>query len=114
MAQPADPEVLGALTELGRRVTRKVTEQLVAAWNEGVAEGRSPSSFAGPVLVATGDADVFATTAMSIEIAARFRNFSRVPVKGAGHWPPVERPDLIAGMIGDFINTVSAKVNSST
>jgi hypothetical protein len=54
MARPADPRVLDALTQLGRRVTREVTEQLVTAWNEGVAEGRSPSSFAGPVLVATG------------------------------------------------------------
>ena len=103
MAKPPDPKVLEWLTGLGRNVKREVTEDTVAAWNEGVAEGRSPSVFVGPVLVATGDKDAFATTAMSTDIAARFRNCSRATVKGAGHWPQAECPELVATMISGFI-----------
>jgi hypothetical protein len=107
MAQPPDRNVLNWLTGLGRNVKRDVTEQLVAAWNEGVAEGRGPSAFEGPVLVATGSADKFVTTQMSIEIGARFRNCSRVTVAGAGHWPQAERPELVARMVSNFITSVS-------
>jgi hypothetical protein len=109
MAQPADTKVLEWLTGLGRNVSRDVTEQLVAAWDEGVAEGRGPSAFDGPVLVASGDADPFVTTQMSIDVAGRFRNCSRVALKDCGHWPQAEHPELVAKLVSDFIVSVSSK-----
>jgi esterase len=109
MAQPADTKVLEWLTGLGRNVRRDVTEQLVAAWNEGVAEGHGPSAFDGPVLVASGDADPFVTTQMSIDVAGRFLNYSRVQLAGCGHWPQAEHPELVAKLVSDFIVSVSSK-----
>jgi len=110
MGQPPDLGVLEFLTGLGGKVKREVTEALVKAWNEGLPEGRSPSAFQGPVLVATGDEDTFATIAMATEIAARFRGCSRAAVKGAGHWPQAERPEFVAKMISDFVTSVSERV----
>ncbi|MEA2960539.1 MAG: esterase [Alphaproteobacteria bacterium] len=109
MAQPPDSKMLEWLTGLGRDVKRKVTEDTVAAWNEGVAEGRSPSVFDGPVLVATGDKDAFATAAMSKDIAARFRNASLASVFGVGHWPQAEQPESVAKLILDFVGSVTKK-----
>ena len=111
MGQPPDPGVLEFLTGLGGKVKREVTEALVKAWNEGLPEGRSPSAFQGPVLVATGDEDTFATIAMATEIAARFRGCSRTTVKGAGHWPQAERPESVAKIISDFIASVPEGVH---
>ena len=111
MGQPPDPGVLEFLTGLGGKVKREVTEALVKAWNEGLPEGRSPSAFQGPVLVATGDEDTFATIAMATEIAARFRDCSRTAVKGAGHWPQAERPESVAKIISDFIASVPERVH---
>ncbi|MDH2386441.1 alpha/beta hydrolase [Bradyrhizobium sp. CER78] len=110
MGQPPDPSTLEFLTGLGREVKREVTEVLVRVWNEGVAEGRKPSVFDGPVLVATGDKDPFVTAAMSMNVSMRFPNASRIPVAGAGHWPQAERPQSVAKIISDFITSVSEGV----
>jgi pimeloyl-ACP methyl ester carboxylesterase len=112
MGRPPDPGVLEGLTELGRNVKREVTEALVAAWNEGVAQGRDPSVFEGPVLVATGDKDTFATTALSADIAARFANVSRASVAGSGHWPQAERPEAVAKLISDFVGSVAKNTSA--
>jgi esterase len=110
MAQLPDPSTLEFLTGLGRNIKREVTEALVKAWNEGVAEGRMPSVFDGPVLVATGDKDPFVTAAMSMDVSMRFPNASRIPVAGAGHWPQAERPQSVAKIISDFITSASERV----
>src|SRR5271170_2119399 len=55
MAQPADPKVLEALTDLGRDVRRDTTEAFVTVWNEGTPEGLAPSRFEGPATLARGE-----------------------------------------------------------
>ncbi|HEY0800163.1 MAG TPA: alpha/beta hydrolase, partial [Steroidobacteraceae bacterium] len=109
MAKPVDQAVLERLTTIGRNVRRDVTEQLVTAWNEGVPEGRSQSAFAGPVLLARGTADTLVTSQMFTDVAARFKNCSRVELKGCGHWPLAEHPELVAETVLKFIASVSDK-----
>jgi pimeloyl-ACP methyl ester carboxylesterase len=113
MAPEAKADAIELLAGLGQKVKRSTTEQLVAAWNEGVAEGSSPSTFEGPTLLATGEADSFATPQMANEIASRFRNGSVVSIPDAGHWPHVENPQFVAKIVSDFITSVSAQTGAS-
>jgi pimeloyl-ACP methyl ester carboxylesterase len=113
MAPDAKADAIELLVRLGQKVKRSTTEKLVAAWNEGVAEGSAPSLFEGPALLATGEADSFATPQMANEIASRFRNGSVVPIPNAGHWPHVENPQFVAKIVSDFITSASAQTGAS-
>lgn len=114
MGQPADPTVLERLIALGYNVRRDAPQAIVAAWNEGVAEGRAPSAFAGPVLVATGDADPFTTRDTAAAVAARFTEASEEVLPGCGHWPHAERPGLVAALIVRFVAFLSADADSTS
>jgi len=103
MAAPADPKVLEWLTDLGRDVSREVTEELVAVWNEGVPEGCQPSPFAGPVLVLSGAVDPFVTPIMAAAVTERFAHARHRLVEHSGHWPHAEQPAAVAKAIADFI-----------
>lgn len=108
MAPPADSKILDWLTDLGRDVRRSVTEDLVAAWNEGAPEGRAPSRFLGPVLVLSGDLDLFVTPDMATAVAGRFAHATQALVKGAGHWPHAEQPQQVSRAIADFLTPMLA------
>jgi pimeloyl-ACP methyl ester carboxylesterase len=112
-APGAKADVIEWLGGLGRKVKRTTSEQLVSAWNEGVAEGKIPSAFEGPTLLATGEADFFATPPMAKEIATRFRNASVVTIPDAGHWPHAENPEFVAKILSDFIIAVAARTGAS-
>ncbi len=113
MAPEPNAEVVEWLAALGRNVKRSTTEQLVAAWNEGVAEGKSPSIFEGPTLLATGEADFFATPQSAKDIATRFQSASVVTIPSAGHWPHAENPQFVAKIMSDFITSVAAQTGAS-
>jgi pimeloyl-ACP methyl ester carboxylesterase len=108
MASPVDPEILDWLTDLGRAVRLTVIEELVATWNTGVPEGRAPSPFPGPVLVLSGDLDLFVTLDMATAVAGRFAHATQALVKGAGHWPHTEQPEQVSGAIADFLAQMPA------
>ena len=113
MAPGSKTDLLEWLIGLGRNVKQSTTEQLVFAWNEGIAEGTRSSAFAGPTLVATGEADSFATTQMAKEIASRFRNSSLVSIPNAGHWPHAENPQFVAKIVSDFVTSISTQTGAS-
>jgi pimeloyl-ACP methyl ester carboxylesterase len=113
-AQPADSAVLEWLIALGRNVRRDTTHALVAAWNEGLPEGRTPSVFTGPVLVAAGAADGFTTQEMAASVAARFTGASEELLPGCGHWPHAERPALVAALIARFVASLSASAEPTS
>ena len=113
MAAPVDPIILDWLVGLGRDVRRSVTEELVAAWNEGVPEGRAQSPFQGPVLVASGDLDSFVTPEMATDVARRFAHGRQVSVKGAGHWPHAEQPEQVGQLIADFLAQIPQATTSA-
>jgi len=109
MAQPADPKVLEALTDLGRDVRRDTTEAFVTVWNEGTPEGLAPSRFEGPATLARGESDPFVTAEMMTDIAARFRSCSRATLPHCGHWPQAEQPESVANLISKFVASLSQK-----
>jgi pimeloyl-ACP methyl ester carboxylesterase len=61
--------------------------------------------FGGPMVVAWGDLDPIAVPAMADRIAAlraeHGRDVELVHWPDIGHWPSVEDPDLVAGLIAD-------------
>jgi pimeloyl-ACP methyl ester carboxylesterase len=61
--------------------------------------------FLGPMVVAWGDLDPIAVPAMADRIAAlraeQGRDVELVHWPDIGHWPSVEDPDLVAGLIAD-------------
>jgi pimeloyl-ACP methyl ester carboxylesterase len=103
MAQPVDEKVLTWLTDIGRAVRRPVTEALVATWNAGAPQGQGPSVYPGPVLVVSGEADVFVTPDMAKAVAGRFAHSHTALVQGAGHWPQAEQPKRLAAPIHEFL-----------
>jgi pimeloyl-ACP methyl ester carboxylesterase len=107
LAPGTSEHVLDRLTPLGQRVKRGVTKALVAAWNDGVEEGRERSVFEGPVLILSGDADGFVTPAMLVAIAARFAHSATQLLMDVGHWPQAEAPAAVAGALVDFMAQVS-------
>jgi pimeloyl-ACP methyl ester carboxylesterase len=113
MAPGSKTDLLEWLTALGRNVKQSTTEQLVSAWNEGVAEGSGPSAFEGPTLVATGEADSFATAQMAKEIASRFKNCSVLSIPDAGHWPHAENPRFVAKIVSDFVTSILVQTGAA-
>jgi len=113
IAPGSKTDLLEWLTALGRNVKQSTTEQLVSAWNEGVAEGSGNSAFEGPTLVAIGEADSFATAQMAKEIASRFKNCSVLSIPDAGHWPHAENPQFVAKIVSDFVASISAQTGAA-
>lgn len=107
LAPGTSEHVLNRLTSLGQRVKRNVTNSLVAAWNDGVEEGRQRSVFEGPVLILSGDTDGFVIPAMLAAIAARFAHSTTQLLTDVGHWPQAEAPAAVASALVDFMAQLS-------
>ncbi|BCW43843.1 alpha/beta fold hydrolase [Arthrobacter sp. StoSoilB5] len=99
---------LDKLTYIGGRIRPEVVTHLVDCWNEGIPNAPAESEFSSPVLIIRGDADPFATAELvSSAVAPRFRHVKEEVLSGAGHWPHVEQPRNVAGLIGRFLKEVS-------
>jgi pimeloyl-ACP methyl ester carboxylesterase len=103
MATPVDANVLEKLVTIGENVRLDTTRKLVAAWDKGAASGVRPSAFTGPVLIATGMDDTFATFSNAQAIASRFSRAQVLTIPSSGHWPHVEQPDFVADLIENFV-----------
>lgn len=80
-------------------------EQL-QAWTGGHPAGQQTSAITVPVLTVATD-DRFFTADMLEQSASRFRHsaFERIP--GAGHWPQLEQPAVLARTLDRFVRTLS-------
>lgn len=56
-----------------------------------------------PVLLLAGELSESHPSAFLEELAGRFRRAETVVVPGAGHLLPMERPDRVAELVGDFV-----------
>lgn len=99
---------LDKLTSIGSRIRPEVVTHLVDCWNEGIPDAPAKSEFGSPVLIIRGDADGFATAELvSSAVAPRFRHVKEEVLSGAGHWPHVQQPRNVAGLIGRFLQEIS-------
>ncbi|QJW56463.1 2-hydroxy-6-oxononadienedioate/2-hydroxy-6-oxononatrienedioate hydrolase [Serratia plymuthica] len=99
-------DALESLAKLGLQVRPDVVARLVDVWNSGHAAGRSPSTFAGPVLVIRGASDPFVTNDMATAIADRFQHSKLETVADAGHWAHVERPAEVAAQVRGVVEAL--------
>ena len=98
---------LDILTELGRDVSSSTVHKLVDAWNGGIPEAPSQSSFDGPVLIIRGGADPFVTQEMVAAIAKRFKDPAVKTLEGAGHWAHFEAAGQVANLIAEFADQLA-------
>jgi pimeloyl-ACP methyl ester carboxylesterase len=105
-----DPDELEAMVAL---ICRDDGDRLLPRLIRYLAERRQHQprftaglvDFRGPMVVAWGDLDPIAVPAMADRIAAlraeQGRDVELVHWPEIGHWPSVEDPDLVAGLIAD-------------
>jgi pimeloyl-ACP methyl ester carboxylesterase len=80
-------------------------EQL-RAWTGGHPQGLVPSRVDVPVQLVTTD-DKFFTADLLRQEATRFRGATDCHVAGAGHWPQLEQPALLAAVVESFLARVT-------
>jgi pimeloyl-ACP methyl ester carboxylesterase len=64
--------------------------------------------FTGEVLIAWGDGDAYISNDQAEQQRRVFRHAQIQSVPGAGHWPWLEQPDLVAGYLTAFLRKQTA------
>ena len=77
--------------------------QSLSSWVAGHQAGRGPSSVAVPTLLVTTDDTFFTADMLRRQVAQRFKQIRVEAVHGAGHYPHLERPVELAGLITQFL-----------
>jgi pimeloyl-ACP methyl ester carboxylesterase len=78
---------------------RSTGENAIEPYVERLAE------FTGNVLIVWGDQDAYIATEQAEEQRRIFRNARVEVVPGAGHWPWLERPDVVARHVTGFLRS---------
>lgn len=118
-AQVADPEAVGTgklnlcvntdADTKRRLIMSTPTEkpeailQSLSSWVSGHEAGRGPSSVAVPTLLVTTDDTFFPADMLRRRVARRFNQIRVEALHGAGHYPHLERPVELAGLITQFL-----------
>ena len=63
------------------------------------------TEFTGDVLIVWGDNDAYIATEQAQEQRQIFRNARVEVVPGAGHWPWLEQPDVVARHVTGFLRS---------
>jgi pimeloyl-ACP methyl ester carboxylesterase len=106
-APPADlPAELEKLKKmLGEPARQRAVRETLVASREGVGERMRALDL--PTLTIFGSLDDhFADPASEAAATAAELNGEQLVVEGAGHYPHVERPDVVAGAIESFVATL--------
>ena len=77
--------------------------QSLSSWVAGHQAGRGQSSVEVPTLLVTTDDTFFAADMLRRQVAQRFKQIRVEAVHGAGHYPHLERPVELAGLITQFL-----------
>ncbi|MBJ2154279.1 alpha/beta fold hydrolase [Variovorax sp. IB41] len=107
------PAQLDRLIALGLPVRPEVVAATADAWNAGHPAGKSPSAFAGPVLIVGGESDGFVTADLiASNVAPRFQHAATEIIARAGHWPHAEQPTAVAGLLDKFVASIDASASA--
>ena len=77
--------------------------QSLSSWVAGHQAGRGQSSVAVPTLLVTTDDTFFTADMLRRQVAQRFKQIRVEAVHGAGHYPHLERPVELAGLMTQFL-----------
>jgi len=94
LGDPVEPASVGVFADL---------------WNHGHALGAQGSHFHGPTLIVRGELDPFVTVdVVANAVSPRFSNPAEATIADAGHWPHVEQPKAVAGVLDEFLLATEA------
>jgi esterase len=88
--------------------------QSLSSWVGGHEAGRRPSSVAVPTLLVTTDDQFFTEEMLRRQVAPRFKQIRIEAVHGAGHYPHLERPVELAGLIARFLSASTRETTVET
>jgi len=88
--------------------------QSLSSWVGGHEAGRRPSPVAVPTLLVTTDDQFFTEEMLRRQVAPRFEQIRVEAVHGAGHYPHLERPVELAGLIARFLSTSTPQTTVET
>jgi pimeloyl-ACP methyl ester carboxylesterase len=95
---------LERLVRVSATVRPQVVRALVDSWNAGLPGGGARSGYRGPALIVRGAGDRFVTEDLvAAEVSSRFASVDTLAIEGAGHWPHLERPSVVAARLGQFL-----------
>jgi pimeloyl-ACP methyl ester carboxylesterase len=80
----------------------------------GHEAGRRPSPVAVPTLLVTTDDQFFIEEMLRRQVAPRFEQIRVEAVHGAGHYPHLERPVELAGLIARFLSASTPETTVET
>lgn len=102
-AKLADAELVGVVTGMAERVGREAflrQQQAILGRPDSLDQ---LAAIAVPSLVAVGEADRLTPPARAEEMAARIPGARLVRIPGCGHLPPLEAPELVTGLLRDWL-----------
>lgn len=106
---------LEKLGRLGDPVAAASVGVFADLWNRGHALGERESRFRGPTLIVRGEVDPFVTAeVVAHAVLPRFSNPAEATIAHAGHWPQVEQPKAVAGILGEFLLAAEATPRANT
>jgi pimeloyl-ACP methyl ester carboxylesterase len=94
--------------------------QSLWSWVGGHPAGGRPSTVAVPTLLVTTDDQFFTEEMLRRRVAVRFKRIRIGAIHGAGHYPHLERPVELAGLIARFLSipapptTVETRIRSGS
>jgi pimeloyl-ACP methyl ester carboxylesterase len=83
--------------------TERASLQSLASWVGGHPAGSEKSKVTAPTMVVVTDDDFFPEQALRSDVAARFADARVGEVRGAGHFPHLERPEQLARLIAGYL-----------
>jgi len=102
-------ERLEKLGRLGDAVAPASVGAFADLWNQGHALGAQKTLFPGPVLIVRGERDAFVTDSVVAQaVVPRFDHPAQACIGNAGHWPHVEQPEAVAGVLRTFLASLDA------
>lgn len=102
-----DPALIADLTAMCQRMTPEIHERQLRALLSRPDAGAT-LAYKGPMLLVVGRQDVWSPVAQHQEIARICPQARLEIVEDAGHFAPVEQPEVVAGLLADWVRGVAA------
>ena len=99
-----EPSTIKDLATRGVTIPAHTVAALVNSWTGGSPRGNESTRYCGPVLVVRGADDPFISADVIAGTLPRFPGADTAVIDGAGHWPHIEQPRLLASALSDFLD----------
>jgi len=106
VAPDATAQARGTIRAIADRQDPDALIDALAAMRDRPDRTRSLRAISAPTLVIVGDEDAVTPPDAARALAAGIRDTTLEEIRGAGHLTPIEAPDALAALIGDFVGRI--------